>query len=209
LENKNISEKIMAVLFLHGKTLNELTEFLDNVEKKPPDVKLASQLIEIEEHKSSSSNDDDVDIAGEILKNLYYLRNKNSDTSADSERLKVREVFLCLDRFIELFCYESGSYLRPIMSEIFPTQYLKASIDMGFGCYEKDEKSGVETFVFDTINLFHTDVFDYFESTEEMIHFVRKLWVVSYVMLRISNEEATLEIIDLLQSIEKYALKIR
>lgn len=209
MEDNDILKKHINALYPHIKIVNELTHFLDNVEKQPPNLRLAEDLIEIAEQKSSRSNDDDVDVAINILKNLYYLQNENSNISSDSERAKVRDIFLCLDRFIELFFYENGSYLRPIMSEIFPAQYLKASIDMGFGYDEIDETTGIETFVFDTENQFHTDVFDYFESTEEMIHFIRKLWVVSYIMLRTNNEEVTREILGFLDTIQKYAVKIR
>lgn len=206
---KSFSEKIMIIVSLHGEMLDELTEFLDNVEKNPPDVNLALQLIEIEEQKSSSSTYDDVDVAIKILKNLYYFKNENTNISSDSERLKVRDIFMCLDRFIKLFLYESGSGLRPILSEIFPAQYFKAAIDIGFGEYEIDEATGIETFVPDTHWLYHNDVFDYFESVEEMTHFIRTLWFVSYLMLKTGYERQTIDILDLLDSIEKYAVKIR
>lgn len=197
----------MMVVSLHGEILNDLTEFLDNVEKNPPDVNLALQLIEIQEQKSSSSFYDDADNGIKILKNLYYPQNEDTNISSDSELLKIRDIFEYLNRFIVMYFYERGSYLRPILSEIFPAQYLKAAICMEFGDCEIDEATGIETFIPDTVNLYHTDVFDYFESVEEMTHFIRKLWVVSYLMMKTGDEPGILDILDLLES--KYAVKIR
>lgn len=129
---KSFSEKIMTVVSLHGEILNDLTDFLDNVEKNPPDVNLALQFIEIEEQKISNFNYD-VDDQIKILKNLYYPQNENKNISSDSELLKMRGIFECLNRFITLYFFESGSYLRPILSELFPALYLRAAINMEFG----------------------------------------------------------------------------
>lgn len=206
---KSFSEKIMTVVSLHGEILNDLTEFLDNVEKNPPDVNLALQFIEIEEQKISSYFYYDVDDQIKILKNLYYSQNENKNISSDSELLKMRGIFECLNRFITLYFYESGSYLRPILSELFPSLYLRAAINMEFGECEIDEATGIETFIPDTVNLYHSDVFDYLETVEEMTNFIRKLWVVSYIKLKTGYEPAILDILDLLESIDKYAVKIR
>lgn len=206
---KSFSEKIMTVVSLHGEILNDLTEFLDNVEKNPPDVNLALQFIEIEEQKISSYFHYDVDDQIKILKNLYYPQNENKNISSDSELLKMRGIFECLNRFITLYFYESGSYLRPILSELFPALYLRAAINMEFGECEIDEATGIETFIPDTVNLYHSDVFDYLETVEEMTNFIRKLWVVSYIKLKTGYEPAILDILDLLESIDKYAVKIK
>lgn len=121
----------------------------------------------------------------------------------------MRVIFECLNRFITLYFFESGSYLRPILSELFPALYLRAAINMEFGECEIDEATGIETFIPDTVNLYHSDVFDYLETVEEMTNFIRKLWVVSYIKLKTGYELAILDILDLLESIDKYAVKIK
>ena len=115
------------------------------------------------------------------LYNLYPL----------SEKINIKEIsnnFQIMCKFLELFYYEGGSYLRPIMLEFFPQEYETAAFDISG---DKDE----------AINMYHTDVFPfYFKSNKIKVKYLQKLWLASYLHLSVLGDESIVNIIKSIDS---------
>ena len=57
------------------------------------------------------------------LYNLYF-----SSEKITAKQLKSNFKLMC--RFLDLFFYEGGSYLRPILFKFFPQEYVTAALDI-------------------------------------------------------------------------------
>jgi hypothetical protein len=147
-----------------------------------PDIKKASKiidLIELERKKEVLTKiaKDRTYAMNYALYNLYF----SSETITATE-LKSNFKLMC--RFLDLFFYEGGSYLRPILLKFFPQEYKAVALDV----------SGDEE---EAISMYHTDVFPYyFNDNKSKAEYLRKLWLASHLHLSGLGDESIIKIIE-------------
>ena len=153
--------------------LLDLKKYFDQLEHQPPEISQSRSLIEgWELTKDAPDFESDAKL---IIRNLYPTFTTTNKSSSGQESL-MSEYFSLLTRFVDLFTYEQGNYLRPILYEFFKSQYDQSAKDIGMYCLESDPE------VPDGVNMYHTDVFpDYFNSLDEQLHYLRVLWAICYI----------------------------
>ena len=160
---------------------NKVLKIFNRFLIKIPDIDKAAKiihLIEIERQKEklTKTEKNRKYAMKHALYNLYYYPKKINESE-----MKINFQLMC--KFFELFFYEGGSYLRPILFKFFPQEYEAVALDIG-GDQEE------------AINVYHTDVFpDYFKSNKLKAKYLQKLWLASHLHLSGLGDESIIKII--------------
>jgi len=180
-----------------GLTLNEynsfkiITCYFDAVNKVGANNSQSKAIIETFEKNiddiERSETSVDLELIQIAIDNLFPIFEKgmNSVNSLLSDN------FSLMCQFIKLFTYDEGSYLRPVLYELFTKEYDLAADDMGM--------------VGGGINMYHNEMLDYFKTKRERIIYIKTLWAVCFlhVLLKM-DEESCVKIIQKINADKKY-----
>lgn len=168
---------------------NKLKKIFNRFRTKIPDINKAIKiirLIEIERQKEelTKAAKNRKYAMTYALYNLYFY----------SEKITTAEMninFKIMCDFLELFFYEGGSYIRPILLKFFPQEYEAVALDI----------SGDQQMA---INVYHTDVFPYyFKNNKSKAKYLQKLWLASHLHLSGLDDESIIKIIKLIDENSK------
>jgi len=180
-----------------------LTDFFDAIKADEfYDFTKCKKILDQFDKIEKKGGDHDSEASIDLLKNLYYPVLKNGQLSSTQLKEELTNAFANLDRFLGLFFYEHGSYLRAPMGVLFRKESKACSIDGGFGDFEESGPDGDEKFVPDIYNNFHNDVFPYFKSNKRRLAYIRQLWSLMYVFTQRTSLDDS-QNIKLIEEIKK------
>lgn len=185
IQNENRGSKYGLNAF-EFEYFNKITKIFNRFRDKIPDINKAEKIIHLIEIELQNKE------LNKKIKNRKYAMNcALYNLYPSSEKINIKEInnnFKIMCKFLELFYYECGSYLRPIMLEFFPQEYEAAAFDV---LGDKDE----------AVNMYHTDVFPfYFKTNKIKVKYLQKLWLASYLHLSVLGDKSIVKIIKSIDS---------